>query len=95
MKLTKKKILFISGTRADFGKIKSLLYGVKNSKNLDYSIFITGMHLLKRYDYTYNEIIKSGFNNLHLFKKFTNLNYLLPKLNISERSVFFFSSSVN
>ena len=32
-----KKILFITGTRADYGKIKSLIKGVDEDKNLIYA----------------------------------------------------------
>ncbi|MEM6813969.1 MAG: UDP-N-acetylglucosamine 2-epimerase [Bacteroidota bacterium] len=59
-----KRVLFITGTRADFGKLKSLISVVKNSSDFDYTIFCTGMHLLKKYGNTMSEIFKSGFNNV-------------------------------
>ena len=62
-----KKILFISGTRADFGKLKSLIKVVDELSGFDYEIFITGMHMLKKYGNTYLEIKKSGFTNYHKF----------------------------
>ena len=62
-----KKILFISGTRADFGKLKSLIKVVDELPDFDYEIFITGMHMLKKYGNTYLEIKKSGFMNYHEF----------------------------
>ena len=43
----KKKIIFISGTRADFGKLKSLILNLQNHKNFEIFVFVTGMHLLK------------------------------------------------
>lgn len=61
----KRKILFLSGTRADFGKLKSLLHAIKESTNFDYHIFVTGMHMLKRYGSTYKEIIHSGFEQIY------------------------------
>ncbi len=69
----KKKIVFLSGTRADYGKLKSLILAVKKNSNLDYKIFITGMHNLKKYGNTYEEIIKDKFYKYHLFKN-QNLN---------------------
>lgn len=63
----KKKILFITGTRADFGKLKSLLATLNNSKLFDVHIFATGMHLLPSYGYTIDEIFKCGFPNIHAF----------------------------
>ena len=61
----KKKILFVTGTRADFGKLKGLIECVKNEKQFEYGIFATGMHLLKRYDSTIHEIRKAGFTNIY------------------------------
>ena len=65
----KKKILFLTGTRADFGKLKPLIQKVKASGDLDYAIFATGMHMLARYGSTVKEIYKAGFN-----KVFTYIN---------------------
>ena len=62
-----KKILFITGTRADFGKLKPLLRAVEESTELSCNIFVTGMHLLKRYGATHDEVRKSGFKNIYLF----------------------------
>ena len=62
-----KNILFLSGTRADFGKIKALIQTVKDLDSFNYQIFITGMHLLQRYGNTHIEITKSGFDNVHRF----------------------------
>ena len=63
----KKKILFITATRADFGKLKSLIRAVKESKEFDYQIFGTGMHMLAKYGGTIKEIPRSGFENLFTF----------------------------
>jgi UDP-N-acetylglucosamine 2-epimerase (hydrolysing) len=62
-----KKILFITGTRADFGKIKSLIKVINSEKKFETFIFVTGMHMLNKYGYTFNEVIKSGFKNTYLF----------------------------
>jgi UDP-N-acetylglucosamine 2-epimerase (hydrolysing) len=51
-----KSILFVTGTRADFGKLKPLIAEVSNSKDFDYHIFATGMHMLSRYGSTVEEI---------------------------------------
>jgi UDP-N-acetylglucosamine 2-epimerase (hydrolysing) len=57
---TPKKILFITGTRADFGKLKPLISAVQNSQTLSAKIFVTGMHLLEQYGGTWREVEKSG-----------------------------------
>lgn len=62
-----KKILFITGTRADFGKLKPLINAVKYSKEFEYQIFATGIHMLSKYGETVEEIYKSGFNNIFTF----------------------------
>lgn len=54
-----KKLLFITGTRADYGKIKSLLYTVREEFSV--MIFVTGMHMLSQYGSTYKALIKDGF----------------------------------
>lgn len=63
----KKKILFLTGTRADYGKLKSLINAVNLEKNFSPIILATGMHMLKKYGNTYIEIIKD-FNNVRLYK---------------------------
>ncbi|MBW1856431.1 MAG: UDP-N-acetylglucosamine 2-epimerase (hydrolyzing) [Deltaproteobacteria bacterium] len=67
MTAEKKKILFITGTRADFGKLKPLMEKVENSSEFECYIFSTGMHTLSRYGSTYDEILKSGFRNVFLY----------------------------
>ena len=59
-----KKILFITGTRADYGKLKPLMLEVQRSPELECCIFATGMHLVSRYGMTINEIYKGGFRNV-------------------------------
>ena len=65
--MNKKKIIFVTGTRADFGKIKPLINKLQTNKFLEVFIFATGMHQLKKYDYTNKEIEKSGFKNIFNF----------------------------
>jgi UDP-N-acetylglucosamine 2-epimerase (hydrolysing) len=67
-----KKIVFLTGTRADFGKIKSLLQILQNNKNFEPHIFATGMHLMHKYGYTLVEIEKSNFKNISTFENFTH-----------------------
>ena len=63
----RKTILFITGTRADFGKLKPLIRKVADDDDFEYRIFVTGMHMLSRYGSTVSEIQKSGFTNLFMF----------------------------
>ncbi len=61
----KRRILFLTATRADFGKLKSLMRRVSDAEEFECSIFATGMHMLARYGSTIQEIHKSGFHNVH------------------------------
>lgn len=62
-----KKILFITGTRADFGKLKTLIRAVTNSESFQCTIFATGMHMLSRYGFTVDEIYKAGFSDVYSY----------------------------
>jgi UDP-N-acetylglucosamine 2-epimerase (hydrolysing) len=62
--MNKKKILFITGTRADFGKLKPLIEKVNIDPGIDTYIFATGMHTLEKYGRTINEIYKCGYRNI-------------------------------
>lgn len=61
-----KKILFITGTRADYGKIKSLMKTMDASERYEVYIYVSGMHLLPKYGSTYKEVLKDKYNNVHV-----------------------------
>lgn len=67
-----KKIVFLTGTRADFGKIKSLISIADGSPNFEVHVFVTGMHLQKEYGYTLIEIERCNFKNVHTFENHTH-----------------------
>lgn len=57
------KIVFITGTRADYGKLKSL---IKEAQCVfETYIFVCGMHLLPKYGNTCTEILNDGYENIH------------------------------
>jgi len=60
----KKRILFLTGTRADFGKLKPLMRAVEACADFECHIFVTGMHLLAQYGYTYRQVEREGFQNV-------------------------------
>lgn len=66
-----RKIVFLTGTRADFGKLKSLMSKLRNDSNFELHVFVTGMHMLSKYGYTCEEVEKANFRNIH---KFINQN---------------------
>ena len=61
-----KKILFITGTRADYGKIKSLLKVVEADLNFELFIFVSGMHLVEKLGDTYEEVLKDNYKNVYV-----------------------------
>ena len=63
----KKKIIFITGTRADYGKIKKVIKTLSLSKLFNVHIFVTGMHLLKTYGLTKNIILKENSRFAKIF----------------------------
>ncbi len=67
-----KKIVFLTGTRADFGKIKSLLQILQDDKEFVPHIFATGMHMIEKYGNTVIEIEKCGFKNIYQFINHTH-----------------------
>ena len=68
----KKKLLFITGTRADYGKIKSIIRKTINER-FNVKIFVTGMHLSKKFGETFHEIKKNFHkDNIFKFKNFRN-----------------------
>lgn len=66
-----KKILFISGTRADFGKLKPLICATDASSDFDVTVFATGMHMHHKHGQTVREIEKSGIQNIFRYYNFT------------------------
>jgi len=57
----KRKILYITGTRADYGLMKSVLREIENHPKLELEVIATGMHLMPEFGMTINEIKKDGF----------------------------------
>lgn len=60
-----KKILFITGTRADYGKLKALMKSIEESSDFELLIYVSGMHLLEQYGMTIREIYKDGYKNIY------------------------------
>ncbi len=54
-------IFYITGTRADYGLMRKTLLEIKNTPGLSIKIITTGMHLMREFGYTINEIKKDNF----------------------------------
>ena len=62
-----KKIVFLTGTRADYGKLKPLMKKIEAESKFELYLFVTGMHMLSRYGSTWREIEKDGFKKVYHF----------------------------
>lgn len=56
-----RKVLYISGTRADYGLMREALFLVRRHPKLKIEIAATGMHLMPRFGRTIDEIKKDNF----------------------------------
>lgn len=66
MESKKKKIVFLTGTRADYGKMKSLMQALERHPGFEVFIFVCGMHLSETFGSTYLEIQKDGYQNIYV-----------------------------
>lgn len=92
-----KSILFITGTRADYGKIKSLIFELQNKKSFKTQLIITGMHNLKKYGNTKNEMFKDGVKNCYVFNNITknsSMDLILAKT-ITGLNKFIFKNHID
>jgi UDP-N-acetylglucosamine 2-epimerase (hydrolysing) len=62
----RREVLFVTGTRADFSKLREIMLATQRSDRLATRIVVTGMHLLRRYGYTVHEVERAGLERLHL-----------------------------
>ena len=61
MKKIRKKVCFLTSTRADYGLLKDLIKKFKSSKNIDTKIIACGTHFSSKFGSTYKEINNDQF----------------------------------
>ena len=57
----KRKICVVTGSRADYGLLYWLMKEIKSDPALTLRLVAAGMHLEKKYGFTYKQIIRDGF----------------------------------
>jgi len=57
-----KKILYISGTRADYGLMRTVLARINEAPGLKLEVIATGMHLMPEFGDSVDEIVRDGFS---------------------------------
>lgn len=55
------KICVVTASRSEYGLLKWLMYEIKNEKDLQLQLIVTGSHLSHNFGYTVSEIEKDGF----------------------------------
>ena len=56
-----RKVCVVTGTRADYGLLRMLMHGIRESSDLELQVIATGMHLSPEFGLTYQEIEKDEF----------------------------------
>lgn len=56
-----RKICVVTGTRAEYGLLRWVMEGIRNTPRLELQVIATGMHLSPEFGLTYHEIEKDGF----------------------------------
>lgn len=64
--MNRKRIVFITGTRADYGKIKPLMLALNNDPDFEVFVFICGMHLSELFGSTYQEVLKDNYEHTYV-----------------------------
>ena len=64
--MQKRKILFITGTRADYGKMKPLMKALDLADGFSVYVFVCGMHLSTLFGSTYEEVLKDKYEHIHV-----------------------------
>ena len=76
-----KSLIFITGTRADFGKLKPII-NISRDQGYDVSIIVTGMHMLDEFGSTREEVKKIQGTTIYEFinqRAHDSLNTILTK----------------
>ena len=63
-----RKVLYITGTRADYGLMHNTLKLLNDDKNIQLDVVVTGMHLMEEFGFSLDEIKKDGFS-LHIINQ--------------------------
>ena len=64
--MSPKKVLFVTGTRADYGKMKSLMKILSSNPVTEVYIFVCGMHLSESFGSTYHEVLNDNHENVYV-----------------------------
>ncbi|MFZ9115387.1 MAG: UDP-N-acetylglucosamine 2-epimerase (hydrolyzing), partial [bacterium] len=60
--MKQRKICVVTGTRAEYGLLRWVMEGIRESEQLELQVIATGMHLSPEFGLTYREIEQDGFH---------------------------------
>src|SRR6056297_1824139 len=86
----KRSLLFVTGTRADFGKLEPLAVAARDAGH-QVDFWVTGMHMMERYGLTRIEVARVTGVGVH---EFENQTYGDPQDKILARTLLGFSDFV-
>ena len=67
--MLKKKVLFFTGSRADYGILKPLIVELKKKNPLEVKLAAAGQHFSKTFGYTHKHISRDGIKINYKSKK--------------------------
>ncbi|HPM24916.1 MAG TPA: UDP-N-acetylglucosamine 2-epimerase, partial [Phycisphaerae bacterium] len=56
-----RRIAVVTGTRAEYGLLKSTMQAIAADPRLKLQVVVTGMHLLRKFGHTVDEIVRDGW----------------------------------
>ena len=56
-----KKVCVVTGSRAEYGLLRWVIEGIRDSVLLELQLVVTGTHLSHEFGFTVQEIVKDGF----------------------------------
>lgn len=64
----KYKVCYVTSTRADYNPLRNVILALDNTKQIDFKLVITGMHLSSKFGNTNKDVLKDGYKNYDLVK---------------------------
>ncbi len=64
--MEQKRVLFLTGTRADYGKLKPFMQALNKTTEFNVFVFVCGMHLSETFGSTYKEVLKDNYSNTYI-----------------------------
>lgn len=88
------KILCMTGTRADYPRVKPVLKLLDRKKNINLQLYVTGQHMEKKFGYTVSDIKKDKFKIYKMSKIFSNDDKITGMNSAFERCFKSFSETL-